>query len=32
MMDIKPATSAAGFAAPPGAAPHFGADDLPLLG
>jgi hypothetical protein len=32
MMDIEPATPTAGLAAPPGAAPHFGADDLPLLG
>jgi hypothetical protein len=31
VMDIERAAPAAGFAGPPGAAPHFGADDLPLL-
>jgi hypothetical protein len=32
MMDIQPPAPPAGLAAPSGAAPHFGADDLPLLG
>src|SRR5262249_4112834 len=32
MVDLEPAASAAGLAAPPGAAPLLGADDLPLLG
>jgi hypothetical protein len=31
MMDIEPLAPPAGLAAPPGAAPHFGADDLPSL-
>jgi hypothetical protein len=32
MVDIESAAPPAGFAAPPGTAPHLGADDLPLLG
>ena len=32
MVDLEPAASAAGLAAPPGTAPHLDADDLPLLG
>jgi hypothetical protein len=32
MVHVQPTPPPAGLAAPPGAAPHFGTDDLPLLG